>query len=226
MIRTGKEKSLPATSIRSRRRGRCGRCPGRDRARVRPGARRKCQSVRHLEEPIPILIALDAATDLKYQTFRISLSREVRVRPEIMLGPQHQFHFALAGSFMFALGVSVGNRLLEPSFWRRCWTRVSSPVQRRPRLRARGSRIVRRAPDRHLGGKDGRADRLHPGRPKSPLSSTGSTPCIVSILHRAADRAVAVRDGACGLSGSAKRGGDRADLEEAIRIRLARADAA
>ena len=143
------------------------------------GSRRKCQRVRHLEKPIQILIALDAGADLKYQPFRISPPREVRVRPKIMLGrPVHRFHLALAGGFAMAMLVSVKQvagaivlaTMLEAGFF--------TP----PARAATPPRVVRTSfnePGQSSRGQEHRADRLHPGRPKSPLSSTESMPCIV-----------------------------------------------
>ena len=140
----------------------------------------------------------------------------------IMLGPRvHPSHSCSPGVLRWRFW-SRSNRLLERSFWRRCWTRVSPPVRRRARLRPEWFAHRTTSPDRHLGVKDGRADRRHPGRPKSPLNSTGSTPCIARSSPGSRSKTGGSRRLRASYQGLLKRGGDRADLEEAIRTRLAR----
>ena len=167
------------------------------------------------------MIALDSGADLKYQPFRISLLREVRVGPMIMLGPWvHPSYSCSPGVLRWRFLVSVKQvagaivlaTLLDAGF---------STGPARARLRPRWFAHRTTSPDRHLGVKDGRADLRHPGRPKSPLSSTGSTPCIARSSPGSRSKTGGSRRFAS-YQGLLKSGGDRADLEEAIRTRLAR----
>ena len=220
--RAGKEKSLPRLRSHPAAEG-AHRCPGRNRARARSRSRRKCERLRHLEKPIHTLIALDSGADLKYQPFRISLPREVRVRPMIMLGPRvRPSHSCWPGVLRWRYWTR-SNRLLERSFWRRCWTRVSPPVQARgPGGRPEWFAHRTTSPGRHLGDKDGRADLRHPPGPKSPLSLNR-----IDAMHRAIITGQPIEDWRfetvlASYQGLLKRGGDRADLEEATGTRLAR----
>jgi hypothetical protein len=168
------------------------------------------------------LIALDAGEDLKYQPFRISLPREVRAGPKIMLGLQvHRFHFALAGSFTLALRVSAkqvaGAIVLIAMLDAGLFTRVA-PAAAPPQV----ARVSFDEP-----GPSSRGQAATSGSPSSWPAEITSELDRIDAMHRGIITGQAIEDWRfdtvrAGYQGLLKRGGDRAELEEAIRVRLAR----